>query len=670
MAEERPVYRGSLPEERVFEGVPIVGGLEALASSFIPIKREVIREPEVQYYEDMGRRYVDKVIPGEYGEPRLGTPAAIQGILDFVGFLKDDPGEAAAAIGSGIASIPETQMQGALALMQGADYAYDPGTGETSTFDPLLLPATTALGTAASIARVADDGSTVLGIMGGRGATSGAKKEKKFDKAKSGSFFRYPADDREAFDRTKGYIEPSDGQFRFEIDTSNAKLSKAWTKSKRTVTGEGTEDNPEFYYNIDFQARMRKGKAFDTPTLGELIDFPELFKEYPDLAKMPVRQLPPRDVARGVGAAYDGETDEIYIGAGSRKTLMSNILHEIQHAIQKREGFTRGTSPASYLPDNHYENLDVLRKSTRSEAQDLGKKFNMGPYKLVQAAKAFRQFGPGLDDGSPEMAKVLRGSAYFDFSKVADADDLKRLSRLVDDNETLMEMESAVVEANKLYRRQPGEVEARTVQKKFVENRQGEFPLDVQDTPPEEYVFNLESQANLGPQASRLTDLDTFADYLGGTVLPADTTRKVFFKDLDFSNVTIEDSREVPGAINIQLLHAAKKGKGSGSEIMNRITQLADDTSKVLTLYPSPYPAGEGGLGLEDLVEFYQRKGFQFQDPDPDRPDLDRLMIRYPRKAEGGVVSMVDVARDMTRGPRGVESLVPVARNMNRSMLG
>ena len=178
MAEERPVYRGSLPEERSFEGVPILGGLEALASSFIPIEREVIREPEVKYYEDMGRRYVDKVIPGEYGEPEFGMPAAVQGILDFVGFLKDDPGEAASAIGEGIMSIPEEQAQGAFALMQGADYAYDPETGETSTFDPLLLPATTALGTAASIARVADDGSTVLGIMGGRGATSGAKKEK------------------------------------------------------------------------------------------------------------------------------------------------------------------------------------------------------------------------------------------------------------------------------------------------------------------------------------------------------------------------------------------------------------------------------------------------------------------------------------------------------------
>jgi hypothetical protein len=424
---------------------------------------------------------------------------------------------------------------------------------------------------------------------------------------------------------------------------------------------------------------MQKGKAFDTPTLGELIDFPELFKEYPDLAKMPVRQLPPKDVARGVGAAYDGETDEIYIGAGSRKTLMSNILHEIQHAVQRREGFTRGTSPASYLPDNHYENLDVLRKSSRAEAQDLGKKFNMRPYKLIQAAKVFRQFGPDLDDGSPEMAKALRGSAYFDFSKVADADDLKRLSRLVDDEETLLEMESAVIEANKLYRRQPGEVEARTVQKKFLENRQGEYPLDVQDTPPEEYVFNLESQANLGSQLSRLTGLSPgeLGERIGGIrINPENEPNRFYFADLGGSEVTLKPSLDMmgevrPNTIEIDVLMGKPRRQGHGSEILNRINKMADETGTTMRLFPTPIESpGQPTIRLDDLVDFYKSKGFQFEDPDPSITDLDRPMVRYPRKAEGGVMGMVDLARDMTRGLRGVASLAPVARNMNRSMLG
>jgi hypothetical protein len=38
-------------------------------------------------------------------------------------------------------------------------------------------------------------------------------------------------------------------------------------------------------------------------------------------------------------------------------------------------------------------------------------------------------------------------------------------------------------------------------------------------------------------------------------------------------------------------------------------------------------------------------------------------------KAEGGVITLADVARNMNRGPRGLDGLVPVARNMTRSMV-
>ena len=38
-------------------------------------------------------------------------------------------------------------------------------------------------------------------------------------------------------------------------------------------------------------------------------------------------------------------------------------------------------------------------------------------------------------------------------------------------------------------------------------------------------------------------------------------------------------------------------------------------------------------------------------------------------KAEGGVITLADVARNMNRGPRGVAALAPIARNMNRPMV-
>ena len=37
--------------------------------------------------------------------------------------------------------------------------------------------------------------------------------------------------------------------------------------------------------------------------------------------------------------------------------------------------------------------------------------------------------------------------------------------------------------------------------------------------------------------------------------------------------------------------------------------------------------------------------------------------------ANGGLVSLAPIARNMYRGPRALESLAPVARNMDRSML-
>jgi hypothetical protein len=535
LADEQEVYRGFLPGESTAGDVPFLG---PVISALAPVERDVITPPETTYTEDMGVRY-PVTTAGEYGDPRVGTPAAVQGILDFVQYLRDDPKAAASAIGEGIASIPEQQFYGGLAMRQGFGSAYNPETGETYTYDPLLLPATTAAGTMASIARLADDGSTVLGIMGGRNAVSGVKKEKKFNKAKEGGLLKGPADDREAFSRTKGYIEPSDGKFRFEIDTSKAKLSKIWRPSKLT-TSKSTKENPEFYYGIDWMERTRKNK-FGDPTLSELIDFPELFKEYPDIADIPVKQMPLVETIRGTKAAYDTVNDEMYIGSGSKKSLMSFLLHEIQHAVQGREGFVKGASIKAYLPDNHYENLATIQKSSSKKAKELSailekqaadkgipsSKINVGQFNLVRKAQAYfsgdtEQFG------------------YFDFSKVANQKQLEELKDLVDDKETIDVMEAAIVEASKLYQRQPGEVEARTVQKKFDEDRQGEFPLDVQDTPPEDYVYNI------------------------------------------------------------------------------KMKNLATPTVN---------------------------------------------------KAEGGIISLLDVARNTGRGPRGVSSLAPVARNMNRPMV-
>ena len=49
--------------------------------------------------------------------------------------------------------------------------------------------------------------------------------------------------------------------------------------------------------------------------------------------------------------------------------------------------------------------------------------------------------------------------------------------------------------------------------------------------------------------------------------------------------------------------------------------------------------------------------------------NVDNIVSGVQKKAEGGIVSLLDVARNTGRGPRGVSSLAPVARNMNRPMV-
>lgn len=159
---EKKVYSGIPPSERRFAGVPVLGGLEAAYSYLSPTEYPIIQEPQTTYTEDMGQRYAT-TSPGIYGEPRPATPAVVKGILDFVKYLKDDPKEAATAIGEGIASIPKEQLLGAQAMMEGADYAYDPDSGEEFRLDPFLVTGPVAAGTVISAAKAAEQGSTILG---------------------------------------------------------------------------------------------------------------------------------------------------------------------------------------------------------------------------------------------------------------------------------------------------------------------------------------------------------------------------------------------------------------------------------------------------------------------------------------------------------------------------
>lgn len=176
---------------------PEASGIGRFLSPLLPVRREVIEPYQESFIESPDPTQMERVVtPGQYGEPELAVPEAVQAFLNFKGLARDP--EARTAVMRGIAALPgmpeelsrRVQMS-AQAAMAGEQEVYDPKTGTTVGAEEALLavPLLNAPGTAASIAMAGDKGGTVLGMMGGKNASgrvgeAAREAEKMFDEGR------------------------------------------------------------------------------------------------------------------------------------------------------------------------------------------------------------------------------------------------------------------------------------------------------------------------------------------------------------------------------------------------------------------------------------------------------------------------------------------------------
>ena len=163
--------------------------------------------------------------------------------------------------------------------------------------------------------------------------------------------------DAETIRKDTGWFRGADQQWRFEIDDSGMAYSR-WGDLRREdraeyerfrelegrfISGTLTEqDLAELRGLIDEGHGTGRAEESGLLKLADFIQHDELFENYPQLKNTTLAFVDLRNGARG---QYDPTMDVIALDRSLRGEPEDVLIHEIQHAIQQKEGFAGGSSP-------------------------------------------------------------------------------------------------------------------------------------------------------------------------------------------------------------------------------------------------------------------------------------------------------------------------------------
>lgn len=150
--------------------------------------------------------------------------------------------------------------------------------------------------------------------------------------------------DAETIRQKTGWFRGADGKWRSEVNDSGMKL------------------------------RTDAADISNYTTLGKLVNASELFAAYPDLADVGVTF---QTLERGQNGGYNRRFDSIELSRDLKnrpEALLNSLTHEVQHAIQQREGFTPGANP-KYWNRKLEEGYDGRDAETRREGARLREQY-------------------------------------------------------------------------------------------------------------------------------------------------------------------------------------------------------------------------------------------------------------------------------------------------------
>lgn len=255
--------------------------------------------------------------------------------------------------------------------------------------------------------------------------------------------------DAETIRQKTGWFRGADGKWRSEVNDSGMKLrfesglydydtelrekNRAWARlTDRKLTDEQRRDLADYQrsaergdtdealyekltgeFGGDFEKwaltlETTKEATKSIPnytTLGKLVNAPELFTAYPDLADVDVTF---QNLERGQNGGYNRRFDSIELSRDLKnrpEALLNSLIHEVQHAIQRREGFTPGAN-LKYWNRKLEEGYDGRDAETRREGARLREQYEQmkaNDPEFMRSMEELNAMAPTMPRGKVDM---------------------------------------------------------------------------------------------------------------------------------------------------------------------------------------------------------------------------------------------------------------------------
>lgn len=284
-------------------------------------------------------------------------------------------------------------------------------------------------------------------IFAGEDSAYGISREGEASVRDAKSMLARGAEPRDIWDKT-GWFQGKDGKWRHEISDANAKMSDAFEQANMDVMlGD---------HNLEM-------------SLDRALNHPELFKQYPFLKRLKVvvdRTMDPDSYGSVQGDTirvntkdrFNALSDRSIARGGEANTQLKTILHEVQHAIQAKEGFQQGANP------NTFYNVFKAQKEAA---------FNALKNVVEEQRSVVTDFNEGRIDQEAKNARMEPIQEKLD-----------RIRKYIVDKELNVGPTEMKYKAFDQYQRTAGETEARTTMRRqplTAEERRQMFPEDSED---------------------------------------------------------------------------------------------------------------------------------------------------------------------------------------------